>query len=554
MILSPADFPPEIFGIAVTQLIHHPEYNSTLILRSDVVAEYTSDFPGSIPKFEGLKPVLCIHRKLLPRRPGRDGGLEQYCSLYASTTTSGPGSDLHHESDSAEEPVAAPVITTLVLTPIVAPGGSLPYYHPAVSHLAFRYISSPAHPEPSIRIETLPLPGTPMDPNSRLYRTCLALLETVHRYGWGAMSNYKKRVIHDCIVPREIYQDVYLVMRERHKHLVDTWQEVTDPLKHVFEDIAIATFLILLWKDMYGSLGFEESRPLADAPWKDWPRPPGGFLDFGCGNGLLTHILVSEGYEGVGIDLRARTSWDSYPDASKRSLHVHAFNPLDLVPSTPSEYQSTSATSTSSNPSDPDSDPDSVSLPSSNPFFKPGTFIIGNHADELTPWVPVVATLTGASGYLSIPCCAWTFDSKFQRSTAVMFPLPEEDVRDGGTTPQGPTNADVGVEGKSKSRSQDKAEEQFVENLNLGGDNSSTASAYSVYRIWLARLSAWCGWKVECEVLRIPSTRNWAIVGRQRMKTVTEDDAQERVQEIIEDVRRIGAFKTRTPEGKAGKH
>ena len=49
------------------------------------------------------------------------------------------------------------------------------------------------------------------------------------------MTNYKKRVQHDCLFSREAYQDLYLVMRERHKGLVDTWQEVTDPLKHVFE-------------------------------------------------------------------------------------------------------------------------------------------------------------------------------------------------------------------------------------------------------------------------------------------------------------------------------
>jgi tRNASer (uridine44-2'-O)-methyltransferase len=49
------------------------------------------------------------------------------------------------------------------------------------------------------------------------------------------MTNYTKRVLHDCLVPRETYQDLYLIMRQRHKHLVDTWQEVTDPLKHVFE-------------------------------------------------------------------------------------------------------------------------------------------------------------------------------------------------------------------------------------------------------------------------------------------------------------------------------
>jgi hypothetical protein len=32
-----------------------------------------------------------------------------------------------------------------------------------------------------------------------------------------------------------VYQDFYLIMRERHKGLVKSWQEVTDPLKHVYE-------------------------------------------------------------------------------------------------------------------------------------------------------------------------------------------------------------------------------------------------------------------------------------------------------------------------------
>lgn len=156
-----------------------------------------------------------VHRKLLARRPGRDSGLEQYCTLYASQ----------------EEPGIPDV---LVLTPIVELGFALPYYHPSVHHLAFRYIRSEP---PTLRIEVLPLVGTPTDVSSRLYRTCLALLDTLHRYGWGAITNYKKRVHHDCLIPRETYQDLYLVMRERHKHLVDTWQEVTDPLKHVFEVI-----------------------------------------------------------------------------------------------------------------------------------------------------------------------------------------------------------------------------------------------------------------------------------------------------------------------------
>ena len=203
------------FEVATSQLIHHPEYNSTLILRSDVIQEDTSDFPVRIPSFQNLRQIRYVHRKLLPRRPGRDPALEQFCTLF--------GDALHDDSPA----------DTLILTPLVEDGGSLPYYHPRVFHLAFRFITAAENHR--LQIEVIPLLDTPTDINSRLYRTCLALLETMHRYGWGALTSYKKRVMHDCIIPREIYQDLYLVMRERHKHLVDQWQEVTDPLKHVFE-------------------------------------------------------------------------------------------------------------------------------------------------------------------------------------------------------------------------------------------------------------------------------------------------------------------------------
>ncbi|KAJ2912593.1 hypothetical protein MD484_g7816, partial [Candolleomyces efflorescens] len=414
-----ADFPIEVFEIALLNLVHHPEYNSTLILRSEALAEWSSPsadgFPESVPRSVGdLKPVKCIRRKLLPRRPGRDAALEQYCTFYAAATPgSCNGEDVGHE--------AREIVTALVLTPIVEPGGTLPYYHPSVHHILFSYIPSspslPSNSSPKLQIAIDPLPGTPTTFNSRLHRTSLALLETLHRYGWGALGNYKKRVIHDCLVKREAYQDLYLVMRERHKGLVGSWREVTDPYKHVFEDIGIATFLMLLWKDTYPS----SSPPLLDGedkePWKHWGRPPGGFIDFGCGNGLLTHILISEGYEGVGIDLRARTSWDHYPQLSKDALRVCAFSPFDLVPSPPS---SPCAVPAPLSPNDEEGTlNDSTSIDTGTGpntiFRKPEAFIIANHADELTPWVPVVATLTDASGYLSIPCCAWGFDRKFEK-------------------------------------------------------------------------------------------------------------------------------------------
>ncbi|KAA1476077.1 DUF1613-domain-containing protein [Dentipellis sp. KUC8613] len=510
IISCPADFPAELFETATSQLIHHPEYNSTLILRSEVVSDTTEDFPPSIPIFEGLVPVRNIHRKLLARRPTRDASLEQHCTLYAP-------------SPSADHTPTHP--TMLVLTPILAPDGSLPYYHPTVSHLAFRYISAPEPSDSSaaaLQIAAVPLPNTPLDINARLYRTCLALLETLHRYGWGALTQYKKRVHHDCLVPRAAYQDLYLVMRERHKHLVDTWQEVTDPLKHVFEDIGIATFLMLLWKDTYGPASTEKKietepnspppseEPLNEAPWKHWPRPPGGFVDLGCGNGLLTHILVSEGYAGHGFDLRARTSWAHYAAPTRAALHVSAFDPTSL-PTAPTSLPTSSPISSAlSGPVDEEHPP----------HLPPGAFLIGNHADELTPWLPVLATLARAAGYLSIPCCPWAFDARFDRSRDAPFVDPA----------------------------------LLAEEMQLGGGGGGGASAYAMYRVWLASLSVRCGWVVECETLRIPSTRNWAIVGRKHAESEAWEEAEEHAREIVRDVKRRGVFKTRTPEGKAGEH
>lgn len=205
-------------------------------------------------------------------------------------------------------------------------------------------------------------------------------------------------------------------------------------------------------------------------------------------------------------------SWEHYPESTQHRLRVEALNPMDLKdPETP------------------------------HPYLQPGAFLIGNHADELSPWVPVLSTLCGASGYLSIPCCAWTFDARYERSKNTPFqtPMPLD---------------------------------EFVESLSLGGEGSNS-SAYSSYRIWLASLSHYCGWKVETETLRIPSTRNWSLIGinlciyvsdrwvyRSLGRSHTwqdEDEAQEvraNIENIISNVRDRGVFKTRTPEGKRADH
>ena len=79
--------------------------------------------------------------------------------------------------------------------------------------------------------------------------------------------------------------------------LFKDWEESTDPEKFVHEDVAIATYLILLW---------EEEMEACQRSTK--PR----FLDLGCGNGLLVYILNCEGYPGTGLDLRKRKIWDKF--------------------------------------------------------------------------------------------------------------------------------------------------------------------------------------------------------------------------------------------------
>lgn len=217
----------------------------------------------------------------------------------------------------------------------------------------------------------------------------------------------------------------------------------------------------------------------------------------------MTHILVSEGYAGNGVDVRRRVSWDSFPPATQESLHVHAVDPTNVELSTT--------------------------------FFPPGVFIIANHADELSPWTPVISTVKAASGYLSIPCCAWAFDIRYSRERHSEITLPPEDIA----------------------------------KMNLGGEGQT--SSYAKYRIWLAAQSVACGWELECDTLRIPSTRNWAIVGalisdllwdacvdqespgRRRREDLLAEGL-EYASGVIEDVKAKGVFKTRTPEGKAGGH
>jgi tRNASer (uridine44-2'-O)-methyltransferase len=146
-----------------------------------------------------------------------------------------------------------------------------------------------------------------------------------------------ERMDSHSLIDNEEYSLMYAQLKEKYGRKIEAiWDEVTDPKKFIYEDIAIAAYLMTLWKKQR-----EDNSSIAKQT----------FLDFGCGNGLLVYLLTQEGHNGYGIDLRERKIW-------------HRYNPkVDLRESTwtPDENN-----------------------------FGDVDWIIGNHSDELSPWVPVV--------------------------------------------------------------------------------------------------------------------------------------------------------------------
>ncbi|KAG1667090.1 putative tRNA (uracil-O(2)-)-methyltransferase [Nymphon striatum] len=163
----------------------------------------------------------------------------------------------------------------------------------------------------------------------------------------------------------EKYNHVYQQMKLKYgKKLTEMWPESTDPQKYVYEDIAIAAYLVVLWESEIA----EQKLPKKQS-----------FVDLGCGNGLLVYLLMCEGYEGIGIDVRCRKVWNLYdPKPCLKEISI---------------------------------------IPSDEYLFPEYDWLIGNHSDELTPWIPVIASRSSFKmRYFLLPCCFYDFSGKFQRT------------------------------------------------------------------------------------------------------------------------------------------
>lgn len=472
------EFASTHFKTAMMNIIRQPNVNSTVIMRADIVreeklssaadsssgdtleliSEDRSDIDhSSMPLHYNLEDVEprrigleldyeikltdSIVRRIIPRNPKRDPVINQTCLVYNTID---------------KDPKTA--TSVVIYLPHISITDQCPYYLPPAKAVALVYEGQhlSVHYVPFNNIVT-------QDDGERSIRIALRLLQTAQKHSQGVMDGYQKRVNHDVIVDKAMFQDRYIALKQKYAQTLTTnWVESTDPKKHVFEDLAIAAFLIELWGQMYTKGPSEFS-----------------FLDLGCGNGLLVHILLQEGYQGYGIDARARKSWDTYPPECKETLKEQVAVPQVLL--------------------DPNSDDKThqelLADPGVNTLnLSPKTFVIGNHSDELTLWVPLLGC-----PFMVIPCCSHSLSgAKFR------FPAkcPE---------------------------------------------NKSTYASLVDHVEDIATLT---GWKVEKERLRIPSTRNAALIGRYRHNpemSVSEIIAQEGGADGW--VQRSFALRSKSPRG-----
>lgn len=416
-------FPPEIFRQVMLNLLRNPNIHSNHLFRADTLLDKLStDIEVSdrdaarLLEVESFDLTTVMVTRLIPRNLHKDKAMEQTSMFFEGG----------HGDES---------MSLVLYVPHIATPDDCPYYYPAVRGIGFLHAFNNA-----TQIGTISVHYSFFDFASRtpvLERTAQHLLAPIHKHGQGLLAGYQKRVHHDEIIPQARLQDTYSRLKRTHaKRLIDSWVEVTDPGKHVFEDLGIAAFLIELWADMYA------------AP-KDFP----GFVDIGCGNGLLVHILLEEGYSGWGFDARKRKSWDTYSTKTQPNLKELVLLPSIIRSSTPIDSKE-AANGIVATPGIHDG------------AFPTGTFIISNHADELTPWTPILATISQCP-FLAIPCCSHNLAG-------------------------------------AKFRAQAKSEAGIAN------------TAFAALVAWVTKLSEDCGWKIEKEMLRIPSTRNTALVGKTR--------------------------------------
>ncbi|CAD0047983.1 unnamed protein product [Aureobasidium pullulans] len=294
--------------------------------------------------------------------------------------------------------------------------------------------------------------------------------------------------------------------------------QVTDPAKHVFEDLGIASFLIELWKDMYDCsaiLDIQQPAGNVDKP----PFP--GFVDIGCGNGLLVNILIQEGFPGWGFDARHRKSWETFAPNIQSKLAEGILVPEVLDPQESSaDDENVDDLAGKLEPVDLLRDRDFH-----NGLFKQGTFIVSNHADELTPWTPLLSYLND-SPFIAIPCCSHNLAGARWRAP-ISKPAKEK-----AAAQRRQESSKAHVDETDNVRSAQAAE---TGSLKKTAGTKNVQSAYASLCDYVSGLANDVNFVVETEILRIPSTRNTCILGRKTKATQASDGTskEQHIRDIV---------------------
>jgi tRNASer (uridine44-2'-O)-methyltransferase len=583
---TPCTFGAKIFEEVMLNFIKNPNVTSSYLFRADILHDTESEQSGTgldqnispdsgdhKPRtfdLPGWKQDRVIVRLLIPRNQQLDRPLVQTCILLSKEKST---------NEDLEE-------NLVVYIPHTSSPEETPFYHPRVAKLAFHHTfrptmnsnsstttqsndknntNGPTHGTGTLSLSYSPFQSSP-DIDSKLQRTGLKLLQTIHKHGQGQLGGYKKRVHHDRLIPQKSYQDTYARLKAKYgRKLSEGWVEVTDPSKHVFEDLGIAAFCLELWQQMYqvpetakgeqreqqATGGAEdvadhstggEAKAKNDTGNQKPPFP--GFVDIGCGNGLLVYILISEGYPGFGFDARERKTWETFPSQVRQHLRQSLLVPEILRPNNDNDGESTTVNDTSI---------EDAAKSWHSGLFTPGTFIISNHADELTAWTPLLAYLN-KSAFIAIPCCSHDLagsrfrapDSTKAQKARQTAAKKEEKFNNGQQRNEHaarlPQQESSSCRGESNSNSGPDPSEHDLR-LSQAAETGSLkrtlvhkkmASAYSTLCAYVSALAEAVGFEAEEEVLRIPSTRNASIVGRKRRVADGDVELEERGRRVVE--------------------
>lgn len=159
--------------------------------------------------------------------------------------------------------------------------------------------------------------------------------------------------------------------------------------------------------------------------------------------GLLVYILTMEGHSGVGYDIRRRNIWSWYPD-NVQLKELTIVPSLDMVLPQVRVHENAHGVTSHDGPT------------------AGCHWLLGNHSDELTPWIPVLATISGPKTcFWVLPCCPFSFNAKYQR-------------------------------------------------------RSSTKSVFRDYLDWVREVCVKTGFEVEEDRMKIPSTKRVCFVGKRK--------------------------------------